>query len=149
MQIQRSNPYLKKLFEPSDIAMLVYFRIVFGAVMLWEVFRYFEYGWISDYWIEPKFNFTYYGFGWLEPWPGDGMYIHFIVMGILAVGLGVVFSLACPPQLVAPPFETTLIYLECNKQNGWIPTGTPRINQRSSAQDGNKFLILGKWESLN
>ncbi len=82
----------QKLFEPSDVAILVYFRIIFGAVMLWEVFRYFEHGWISDYWIDPVFNFTFYGFEWLKPWPGDGMYFHFIAMGILSVCIMVGFK---------------------------------------------------------
>ena len=75
----------QKLFEQSDIAILVYFRIVFGAIMLWEVFRYFDHDWIYKYWIEPTFHFTYYGFDWIKPLPGDAMYLHFIVMGILSV----------------------------------------------------------------
>ncbi len=53
--------------------------------MLWEVFRYFDHDWIYDYWIEPTFHFTYYGFDWIRPLPGDAMYLHFIVMGILSV----------------------------------------------------------------
>ena len=35
------------LFEPVDISFLVFFRILFGGIMLWEVYRYFTYGWIS------------------------------------------------------------------------------------------------------
>lgn len=79
------NSILQKLFDPTDIAILVYFRIIFGAIMLWEVFRYFDHNWIYKYWIEPTFHFTYYGFEWVKPWPGDGMYFHFIAMGILSV----------------------------------------------------------------
>ena len=86
------NTILQKLFEPSDIAILVYFRIIFGAIMLWEVFRYFEHDWIDKYWIEPTFHFTYYGFDWLRPWPGDGMYFHFIAMGILSVCIMIGFK---------------------------------------------------------
>jgi hypothetical protein len=41
------------LFAPVDIASLVYFRIAFGAIMLWEAVRYFQHGWIPRYWIEP------------------------------------------------------------------------------------------------
>jgi len=67
-----------RLFDPVDIAILVYFRIVFGAIMLLEVLRYFSYDWITKYWIEPTFYFTYYGFDWIQPWPGDGMYVHFV-----------------------------------------------------------------------
>jgi len=68
-----------------DIASLVYFRVVFGAIMLWEVFRYFQAGWISRYWIDPPVNFPYYGFGWLEPLPGVGMYVLFAVLGVLSL----------------------------------------------------------------
>ena len=82
----------QKLFESSDIAILVYFRIIFGAIMLWEVFRYFDHDWIYDYWIEPTFHFTYYGFDWIKPLPGDAMYLHFIVMGILSVFIMVGFK---------------------------------------------------------
>jgi len=72
------------LFSQVDIASLVYFRILFGAIMMWEVWRYFSNGWIHRYYIDPTFFFTYWGFGWITPWPGDGMFIHFIVLGALA-----------------------------------------------------------------
>ena len=72
------------LFSSVDIASLVYFRIVFGSIMLWEVWRYFEHNWIARYWIKPRLHFTYPGFDWVQPWPGQGMYIHFIGLGILA-----------------------------------------------------------------
>lgn len=72
------------LQSPADIAILAYFRVAFGAIMLWEMWRYSSYGWISRYWIEPSFHFTYFGFEWIRPWPGIGMYIHFGVMALLA-----------------------------------------------------------------
>jgi len=56
-------------------------------IMLWEVFRYFQYGRIHRYFVAPKFYFKYYGFGWVEPWPGFGMEVHFIVMGLLAAAI--------------------------------------------------------------
>ena len=74
-----------RLFAPVDIASLVYFRIAFGAIMLWEVWRYISYGRIARYWIDPTFHFTYYGFEWLRPRPGDGMYLHFLALGGLAI----------------------------------------------------------------
>jgi len=79
------------LFAPVDIASMVFFRIAFGLIMLWEVFRYFDYGWIGRYWIEPEFFFTFPGFHWVKPWPGDGMYYHFAIMGILAVFIAIGF----------------------------------------------------------
>jgi len=76
---------LHRLFEPLDIAILVYFRIIFGVLMLWSVISVFNYNLIARHWIEPAFYFPYYGFDWIRPWPGDGMYIHFVLLGILSV----------------------------------------------------------------
>lgn len=70
---------------PVDIASLVYFRIAFGTIMLWEVWRYFHHDWIAAYWIKPTFHFTFWGFGWVKPWPGEGMYLHFYALGLLAI----------------------------------------------------------------
>ena len=74
----------KILNQPIDIAGLVFFRIAFGLILLWEVTRYFDHNWIKRYWIDPHFYFTYEGFSWVTPWSGVGMYIHFYVLGILA-----------------------------------------------------------------
>ena len=73
------------LQTPVDIAVLVYFRVAFGAIMMWEMWRYASYGWISRYWIEPSFHFTYFGFDWVQPWPGIGMYLHFSIVALLAL----------------------------------------------------------------
>ncbi|MAS37141.1 MAG: vitamin K-dependent gamma-carboxylase [Anaerolineaceae bacterium] len=75
----------QRLFVPVAAAPLVFFRIAFGGIMLWEVWRYFNHGWIARYFIEPTFYFGYFGFEWVRPWPGDGMYLHFYLLGLLAV----------------------------------------------------------------
>lgn len=72
------------LFAPVDIASLVYFRILFGTILLVDVWLYFHNGWIALEFIRPRFHFTYYGFSWVHPWPGNGMYIHFAALGVLA-----------------------------------------------------------------
>lgn len=84
---------VSRLFEPVDIASLVLFRIAFGAIMLWEVWRYFEYDRVERYYIDPQFFFTYEWFSWLKPWPGNGMIYHWIGMGVLsaAIMLGVFY----------------------------------------------------------
>jgi len=64
---------------------LVFFRVLFAITMLWEFYRYFEHDWIWKYWINPDFNFKYEFFEWMDPWPGNGMYIHFAILAILAV----------------------------------------------------------------
>ncbi len=77
--------WVRQLFQPIPITPLVYFRIAFGAIMFWEVWRYFKYGWIQRIYIDPPVHFKYFGFEWVRPWPGDGMYLHLLVIGILAL----------------------------------------------------------------
>lgn len=74
-----------RLFEPVDLGLLVFFRIAFGAVMLWEVVRYVSGTRLERLYMQPEFYFGYYGFEWVKPWPGDGMYYHFYALGVLAV----------------------------------------------------------------
>lgn len=44
----RQTAVIDRLFLPVDTAVLAYFRIAFGLIMLWEVVRYFDNGWITD-----------------------------------------------------------------------------------------------------
>jgi len=91
------------LFEPVDISFLVFFRIIFGGIMLWETYRYFTHGWIRRYFIETTVNFSYYGFSWVKPWPGSGMYVHFFVLGLAAacVMVGFLYRFAAPVLFLA------------------------------------------------
>ncbi len=76
---------IELMTEPLDSVYLAYLRIAFSATMLIEIWRLYKKNHIYHLWIEPKFHFTYYGFDWVSPWPGDGMYYHFAVMAIAAV----------------------------------------------------------------
>ena len=64
--------------------------------MLWEVYRYINHRWIESYFIATKCNFTYEFFDWVKPWPGEGMYFHFYLLGILSVliALGLFYRVA-------------------------------------------------------
>lgn len=73
----------KNLFAPVDVSSIVFFRILFGLLMLIDVFLYYDK--IDRYWIIPKFHFYYWPFDFLSPLPGNGMYFLFILMGILSV----------------------------------------------------------------
>ncbi len=81
------GPPAGRLFAPTDGASLAFFRIAFGSILLWEVVRFFRHGWITEYFLDPPFHFTYAGFRWVRPWPGWGMHAHFAVLGVLALGL--------------------------------------------------------------
>lgn len=75
----------ERLSEPVDIASVVMVRVFFGLLMVWEVVRYFENDWIRKYWLAPDLHFRYFGFDWVAPWPGEGMYWHFLGLGLLAL----------------------------------------------------------------
>ncbi|VAX36820.1 hypothetical protein MNBD_PLANCTO02-139 [hydrothermal vent metagenome] len=79
-----SSALVRFLFEPVPMDLLVYFRFIFGGIMLWEVFRYVQRGLVQAMYVQPIFHFKYYGFGWIEPWSALGMKWHFIVLGIAA-----------------------------------------------------------------
>ena len=77
--------FRERALRPVDAASLAVFRMVFGALMLVAVIRFFAHGWIADYFEMPSHFFSYAGFGWVKPWPGAGMYVHFAAMGVLAI----------------------------------------------------------------
>lgn len=77
----------QKASNPVYPHSLAAFRIVFGVILLWEVYRYFRSGWIDRYWVEPGFNFTYGFFHWVEPLPQPGMDILFYLLAILSLFL--------------------------------------------------------------
>lgn len=89
-------PLARRLFAGVDIAGLVWFRVAFGVLMMVEVWRYFPR--IRDLYIAPKFHFTFHGFDWIQPWSGDGMYVHFAALGLAAfcVAIGLCYRLAAP-----------------------------------------------------
>jgi hypothetical protein len=62
-------------------------RRILGLALAWEVFRFFSNGWIDGLFRSDQFHFTYLGLGWVRPWPGPGMHIHFAVLGLLALGM--------------------------------------------------------------
>lgn len=109
-------PLLNRLFAPIPIWPLVYLRIAFGAVMMWEVWRYFNNGWIHRYYIQPEFFFTYYGFDWVRPWPGEWMYVHFHVMGALAFCILIGLSY----RLVMPLFFAAFTYVFLLDQTNYL-----------------------------
>jgi len=81
----------RKLFAPIDNASLVFFRIAFGIVMLWMVQLTWSLHRISRWWIDPPFLFKYPGFSWVQPWPGNGLYVHWILLGVFAFFLTIGF----------------------------------------------------------
>lgn len=75
------------LFEPVDPSSLVAYRVLFGLLMVVAVARFFAYGWIHEHYLTPRVLFPYAGLEWIRPWPGVGMYLHFALMGLGALGI--------------------------------------------------------------
>ena len=73
------------LFKPVDISWLVYFRIGFGVLMVWQAVRYLSQGWVRKNWIGHDFHFKFPLFEWVQPLPGDGMIVLFWVLAALAL----------------------------------------------------------------
>ena len=74
-----------------DIASLAVFRIIFGTVMFAGLLRFLATGWIEAMYEAPIWFFKYPGFEWVTPWPGPGMYVHYAVLALLALGIAVGF----------------------------------------------------------
>ena len=88
--------FFKKLDQPIDISSLVYFRIGFGLIMLWEISRYFYNGWITDLYAKPPFHFKYPGFEWIVVPNDELLYLLFSLLGVLSIMiiLGLFYRLA-------------------------------------------------------
>ncbi len=84
---QLSRKVLSVRSRPISPASLAVFRIVFGVLGVAAAIRFVAMGWVSELYIEPAHHFTYYGFGWVKPWPGWGMYFHFALMGLASLGV--------------------------------------------------------------
>ncbi|MBE9575929.1 HTTM domain-containing protein [Flavobacterium proteolyticum] len=87
---------MKILFQEIDNSPLIVFRIFFGFLVACESFGAILTGWVKRVFIDPQFTFTFIGFEWLQPFPGNGMYFYFITMGIfgLAIMLGYRYRIA-------------------------------------------------------
>jgi hypothetical protein len=71
----------KFLFKHIDNSALIVFRIIFGLLCFLESVGAIFTGWIKTTLIEPKFTFNFIGFDFLQPLPGNGMYVYYFIMG--------------------------------------------------------------------
>jgi vitamin K-dependent gamma-carboxylase len=73
------------LFKKIDNSQLIIFRVFYGLLVSAECYGAIATGWVRRTLIEPKFTFSFIGFEWLQPIPGNGMYIYFAIMGTLGL----------------------------------------------------------------
>lgn len=65
-----------------DNSALVLFRMLFGLLIACEAFGSIALGAVRRLFIDPEFTFTFIGFEFLKPLPGNGMYVLYFLMGI-------------------------------------------------------------------
>ncbi len=75
----------KFLFRHIDNSGLIVFRIILGLLCFLESVGAIFTGWIKRTLIEPDFTFSFIGFEWLQPLPGNWMYAYYAVMGIFGL----------------------------------------------------------------
>ena len=75
----------KYLFKQIDNSALIIFRVIFGLLCFLESIGAIFTGWIKRTLIDPDFTFSFIGFEWLQPLPGNGMYFYYVIMGILGL----------------------------------------------------------------
>ena len=85
-----------RLSAPVDPSGLAVFRMVFGLIMAWEAWRMLRDGWVQRFYSDKAFYFKYWPFDFVQPWPGDFMYLHVVVMGTFALflALGVAYRVS-------------------------------------------------------
>ncbi len=88
----------QRAFAPHAALSLVFFRVTFGLILLWEAVRTFVEGLIDTVYLDPRIHFTYLGFGWVRPLPEEWLTLHFVLLGVaallLAIGLLTRFAAA-------------------------------------------------------
>lgn len=80
-----SQGFVNKFFRPVDNSPLVIFRILFGFLLFYHVCSILLNGTVYRNFIQPPFTFTFIGFEFLQPLPGNGMYYYFGTMALLAL----------------------------------------------------------------
>ncbi|OXA99133.1 HTTM domain-containing protein [Flavobacterium oncorhynchi] len=95
MEINHESRLQKYLNAYSESSTLAFFRLAFGFMMFFSLIRFVSYGWIEQFYIQPQFHFTYYGFEWIKPL-GNCTYLLFLFAGIAAlfVAIGYQYKLA-------------------------------------------------------
>ncbi|HEY8401303.1 MAG TPA: HTTM domain-containing protein, partial [Cytophagaceae bacterium] len=75
------NRLVQWFFRPVDNTPLILFRVLFGIILALEGFGSILTGWVKETFIDPEVHFPFIGFEWLQPLPGCGMYIYYVILG--------------------------------------------------------------------
>ncbi|WP_390886570.1 HTTM domain-containing protein [Lacinutrix neustonica] len=99
----------KFLFKPIDNSGLIVFRMVFGLLCFLESVGAIFTGWVARTLVEPKFTFSFIGFEFLQPLPGQWMYAYYVIMGLF--GLLIMVGYKYRLSIVSFGIMWTAVYL--------------------------------------
>jgi vitamin K-dependent gamma-carboxylase len=99
---------LRRLLRPVDGAWLAAFRALFGATMAVSMWRFIANDWVHRFFVEPRFFFKYWGFGWVQPLSGSALTTLVVTLGVLAIAVAV----GCAFRACAVLFALGLSYLQ-------------------------------------
>ena len=102
--------------SPLDIASLAAFRILFGLMMAGGMIRFLAKGWVTQFYVAPKFYFSYPGFAWVHPWPDPWMHAHFVLLAVIALGIAIGFCY----RVCAALFFLGFTYVELIDQTNYL-----------------------------
>jgi hypothetical protein len=131
--IGRGSRLLTHLFAPVDIGFLVYFRIIFGLCILFWVSK----GWITGlahhHYVQPRFHFSYFGFEWLQPVLGNGIYLLMAGMVLFSIFMVIGYCYRLSSVMVALGFTYLFLLDKTTYQNhyylicliSWLMTVMP------------------------
>jgi vitamin K-dependent gamma-carboxylase len=104
------------LFAPVNSSSLAAYRILFAALNAIGLIRFWHLGWIERSFIQPQFLFKYYGFEWVQLWPGQGIYIHFAALIAVCICLG----LGLFTRVMSVLFFLGFTYIELLDQSNYL-----------------------------
>ena len=100
---------INQLFKHIDNSALIVFRIMFGLLIFLESVGAIFTGWVKRVLIDPEFTFSFIGFEWLQPLPGNWMYLYYVVMGLF--GLFIMLGYKYRMSMIAFTLMWTATYL--------------------------------------
>ncbi|QCK13618.1 HTTM domain-containing protein [Mangrovivirga cuniculi] len=80
------------LEQPSSIAPLITFRVLFGAVMVFSIIRFYLNGWVDEFYIDPDFHFKFFGFYWIQE-PSSALVLYSLYSLLLLSAIGITLGL--------------------------------------------------------
>ena len=80
-----SENSVRWLSSPVSAYSLIAFRVAFGLMLAFWVVDYLRTDRVRLLCAPDVFHFTYQGFSWVRPWPGNGMVIEFVAILLAAI----------------------------------------------------------------